>query len=152
MWTKYFLTGIVSSFALILASCGGGKTIIDGGTAISHCYENELDIPVKAEYHWIEYSEFGAENKTKTKTIEAGKSLIETISVMGAHECTIMECESFRFIFDDAKELWYYRGTDKTGSVFDINNYTHVQNSKPWRTYYYAISQEIYGLASDIEE
>lgn len=155
MWIKCLPIGILLS-SIILFLCGCGETAGSDDTrhTTNYIYYNETDVTVVFEYHYT-VEENGAQvEKTENKVITAGESLTEQMIVPGKRTVILVGCNSVRMIFNDAKELWYYNSMekDKTGNVFNLDNYTHTISSKTEETYTYAITREIYDLASEIEE
>ena len=158
MWMKYLIIGILSSAVCLLSSCGENGATVEYGGETCYVYENQLDMPVRIEYHWTEWTrtetvQMKPEHKSRTADVKSGESQIDIISTFSYRAVIIPLCDSVRLVFNNAKELWYFREkeTDKQCNVFVLDNYTYTKGAHQNRSYHYKISQEIYNLATEIK-
>ena len=66
---------------------------------------------------------------------------------------TLLDCDSLRIVFDNVKEIWYYRGKpdNPDRSVFDENSYAITQSSDHYEKRIYIIDEDLSGIAEEIE-
>lgn len=151
MWTRYLITGILSSIITVgLLSCSGKQTEQHKQRTTHFIYNNELEMPIVLEYF---YSEDGLVAKSKSIAINTKDYCTEISNP--SHEAwqpKIYGSDSVRIVFDNVKELWYFLEKTSNGNILIIDNYKKVTDTDDMVSFEYDINQSIYDLATDIPD
>lgn len=150
---KYLSITILSCAALFFCSCDEKPGSDDTRHTTNYIYTNETGASLALDYHYSVEENGIAVAKTKTENIAAGKSITETMVIPGAKTLILIDCDSLRIVFNEAKELWYYRTkeTDKKGNPFLTENYAITPKSETETDCNYKFDQEVFELASEIK-
>lgn len=139
-----------------LWGCNNERTDYGPSSVEAFTYRNTLNMPIDIySHHRINYS--GTRSLVLIyKMRNEPDSIIEsaTIAPMKVPDQTILNSDSIRIVFNNTKELWYYKFQDSTALYNPLNIKSYKLINAIDRTFFYEyhFTQQMYDMAADIKK